>query len=58
MMHKREWREDAYGNFVDGDRGAYEWSKKSDWQKFKVQLLYALIWTAIVLIGIAIKGDL
>ena len=58
MKYKREWREDANGNFVGGDRGAYEWSKKSEWQKFKTYLLLALFWTAVVLIGMAIKGDL
>lgn len=57
-MHYRRWREDANGNFIDGDYGAYQWSKKSEGQKFKAVLLYALIWSAIVIIGMAIKGNL
>ncbi len=52
------WKEDSQGNFVSGDRAAYEWSKKSDGKKFGLTLLWGLIWTAIVLIGMAIKGNL
>ena len=50
------WKEDGKGNFVSGDRAAYEWSKASPWKKFKTGLLVAAVWTAIVLIGMALKG--
>ena len=49
------WKEDAQGNFVSGDRAAYEWSKKSGGSKFLTWLLVAGVWTVIVLIGIALK---
>lgn len=49
------WKEDAHGNFVSGDRAAYEWSKKSAGSKFLTGLIVAVVWTAIVLIGIALK---
>jgi hypothetical protein len=52
------WTEDAQGNFVSGDRAAYEWSKKSAGSKFLTWLIVAGVWTAIVLIGMAIKGNL
>ena len=50
------WKEDGKGNFVSGDRGAYEWSKTSPLKKFLTGLLVAAVWTAIVAIGIALRG--
>ena len=52
------WKEDAQGNFVSGDRAAYEWSKKSSGSKFLTGLILTGVWIAIVLIGMAIKGKL
>lgn len=50
------WKEDSQGNFVSGDRAAYEWSKKSGGSKFLAWLIMAGVWTAIVLIGMALKN--
>ena len=49
------WKEDGEGNFVSGDRAAYEWSKKSPWSKFLTGLLVTVVWIIIVVIGIALK---
>ena len=49
------WKEDGKGNFVSGDRSAYEWSKKSPGSKFLVGLLVTVVWIIIVVIGIALK---